>query len=107
MQHSRLTTIIRPTNFLDAETLAVLTYSLKTFKGAVLTVSHHEAFVKVLCNEAWDMSQGKLTVTILKEKAKFGGGVPGRETTPGLDEEESRATPALSDRETPGLEKEN
>jgi ATPase subunit of ABC transporter with duplicated ATPase domains len=58
----------RPTNFLDAETLAVLTHSLRAFKGAVLTVSHHDAFVRVLCNEAWDMDQGKLTVTLLKEK---------------------------------------
>lgn len=63
----------RPTNFLDAETLAVLTHSLRAFKGAVLTVSHHEAFVRVLCNEAWDMKDGCLTVTILKEKMKVGG----------------------------------
>ena len=59
---------------MDAETLAVLTYSLRSFKGAVLTVSHHEAFIRVLCNEAWDMVQGRLQVTILKEKFKVGGG---------------------------------
>lgn len=67
----------RPTNFLDAETLAVLTHSLRAFKGAVLTVSHHEAFVRVLCNEAWDMKDGRLTVTILKEKLKVGGAIVG------------------------------
>jgi len=73
---------------LDAETLAVLTYSLKTFKGAVLTVSHHESFVRVLCNEAWDMNQGKLTVTVLKEKAtKFGGGLITKTPTPTPDDE--------------------
>jgi len=66
-----------PTNFLDAETLAVLTFSLRSFKGALLTVSHHEAFVKALCNEAWDMAHGKLTITILKEKKKVGGGIVG------------------------------
>ncbi|KAH9253589.1 hypothetical protein BASA81_008425 [Batrachochytrium salamandrivorans] len=61
-----------PTNFLDAETLAVLTHSLRTFKGAVLAVSHHEAFIRVLCNEAWDINNGKLTVVTLKEKFKIG-----------------------------------
>ena len=66
----------------------MLTYSLKTFKGAVLTVSHHESFVRVLCNEAWDMSQGKLTVTILKEKLKFGGAIVGKTPSPAPEEED-------------------
>lgn len=83
----------RPTNFLDAETLAVLTHSLRAFKGAVLTVSHHDAFVRVLCNEAWDMDQGKLTVTLLKEKliSKIGGATKLASSTAkseGLEEEE-------------------
>ena len=65
---------------MDAETLAVLTYSLRSFKGAVLTVSHHEAFIRVLCNEAWDMVQGRLQVTILKEKFKVGGGSSNNKT---------------------------
>lgn len=77
---------------MDAETLAVLTYSLKTFKGAVLTVSHHESFVKVLCNEAWDMHAGKLSVVVLKEKMKVGGGIAGRRTPGPDDEEESDLT---------------
>lgn len=72
-----------PTNFLDAETLAVLTHSLRTFKGAVLAVSHHEAFIRVLCNEAWDINNGKLTVVTLKEKFKIGAAATG-----GKDDEE-------------------
>lgn len=68
-----------PTNFLDAETLAILTHSLRSFKGAVLTVSHHEAFIRVLCNEAWDIKDGKLTVVTLKEKFKIGSAATKKE----------------------------
>lgn len=76
-----------PTNFLDAETLAVLTYSLRTFKGAVLTVSHDESFVRVLCNEAWDMENGIMTQRILKEKYKVGTAIGPASTLKDEDEE--------------------
>ena len=42
-----------PTNYLDNETLSVLTASLKSFRGGVVTVSHHEDFVRELCTELW------------------------------------------------------
>ena len=42
-----------PTNYLDNDTLAALTQALKTFKGAVVTVSHNEAFVAEISNEKW------------------------------------------------------
>jgi len=82
-----LVALDEPTNFLDAETLAVLTHCLRTFKGAVLTVSHHQAFVATLCNEAWDMDQGKLEVKILRPKFKVGqtSGAVGGATGDGVD----------------------
>ena len=42
-----------PTNYLDNETLSVLTASLKSFRGGVVTVSHNEDFVRELCSELW------------------------------------------------------
>ena len=39
-----------PTNYLDNDTLAALTQALKTFKGAVVTVSHNKDFVAEVRN---------------------------------------------------------
>jgi elongation factor 3 len=52
-----------PTNYLDNDTLAALTRELKNFKGAVITVSHHEAFIAALCTEKWEVAGGKLATT--------------------------------------------
>ncbi len=57
-----------PSNFLDNDGLAVLTHAMKFFKGGVITVSHHQAFVEALCNELWHVSNGSVTV----EKTKKG-----------------------------------
>jgi elongation factor 3 len=53
-----------PTNYLDNETLAALTKALRSFKGGVIAISHHEAFVAALCTEKWVIREGKLAETI-------------------------------------------
>ena len=51
-----------PTNYLDNDTLAALTQALKNFKGAVVTVSHNEAFVAEISNEKWIVENGEILV---------------------------------------------
>ena len=62
-----------PTNYLDNDTLAALTQALKNFKGAVLTISHHEDFVRILTQgqfgSKWQLAGGKL---VAHENAKAG-----------------------------------
>jgi len=55
-----------PTNYLDAETIAALTFALKNFRGSVLLISHHEAFVDAIANELWHLRDGKVVVESLK-----------------------------------------
>jgi ATPase subunit of ABC transporter with duplicated ATPase domains len=59
-----------PTNYLDNDTLAALTRELKNFQGAVITVSHHEAFIAALCTEKWEVAGGKLATTTVLAKTK-------------------------------------
>ena len=56
-----------PTNYLDNDTLAALTQALKTFKGAVVTVSHNEAFVSEIANEKWIVENGEILVAQLRD----------------------------------------
>jgi elongation factor 3 len=56
-----------PTNYLDNDTLAALTLALKTFKGAVVTVSHKEAFVAEISNEKWVVQDGAITCVQLRD----------------------------------------
>ena len=56
-----------PTNYLDNDTLAALTQALKTFKGAVVTVSHNEAFVAEISNEKWIVENGNVTTVQLRD----------------------------------------
>jgi ATPase subunit of ABC transporter with duplicated ATPase domains len=59
-----------PTNYLDNDTLAALTRELKNFKGAVITVSHHEAFIAALCTQKWVVAGGKLEQIEVLAKTK-------------------------------------
>ena len=61
-----------PTNYLDNETLAALTVALQRFQGAVITITHNEAFVSALCNELWHVKAGNLTIQRLKELTTVG-----------------------------------
>ena len=56
-----------PTNYLDNDTLAALTQALKNFKGAVITVSHNQAFVAEISNEKWIVEDGKITCVQLRD----------------------------------------
>ena len=56
-----------PTNYLDNDTLAALTQALKDFKGAVVTVSHNEAFVAEISNEKWVVENGSVTSVQLRD----------------------------------------
>ena len=56
-----------PTNYLDNDTLAALTQALKNFKGAVITVSHNQAFVAEIANEKWIVEDGKITCVQLRD----------------------------------------
>lgn len=44
-----------PTNHLDAETIMALSKALRSFPGAILTVSHNCAFVLDLCYSLWEI----------------------------------------------------
>mmetsp|Transcript_18953 Transcript_18953/g.33666 ORF Transcript_18953/g.33666 Transcript_18953/m.33666 type:complete len:1294 (+) Transcript_18953:105-3986(+) len=57
-----------PTNYLDRESLAALTFSLKTFRGGVILISHHTAFVDVLAKEIWHFENGGVRTEMLKDK---------------------------------------
>ena len=46
-------------------------YGLKTFKGCVIAISHHEGFVDALCNERWKLEAGRVTSVDLKKKSSF------------------------------------
>eukprot|EP00584_Thalassiosira_punctigera_P007900 CAMPEP_0172535614 /NCGR_PEP_ID=MMETSP1067-20121228/7541_1 /TAXON_ID=265564 ORGANISM="Thalassiosira punctigera, Strain Tpunct2005C2" /NCGR_SAMPLE_ID=MMETSP1067 /ASSEMBLY_ACC=CAM_ASM_000444 /LENGTH=762 /DNA_ID=CAMNT_0013320553 /DNA_START=48 /DNA_END=2336 /DNA_ORIENTATION=- len=49
-----------PTNNLDLESVATLAESVRTFKGAVICVSHDQFFVQTVANEAWVVNGGKV-----------------------------------------------
>ena len=56
-----------PTNYLDNDTLAALTQALKNFKGAVVTISHNEAFVQEIVNEKWVVADGEITCVQVRD----------------------------------------
>lgn len=65
-----------PTNYIDNETLAALTFALKAFRGGVIVISHHQQFVDSLAKELWHLRKegdddfGSLTIESLKDKDK-------------------------------------
>merc|ERR1712100_943889 len=56
-----------PTNYLDNDSVAVLTKALKDFKGAVLTVSENEAFVDAISNEKLEIVDRNVVLTQLRD----------------------------------------
>ncbi len=51
-----------PTNFLDLRTQILLEHFLRSFRAAVLVVSHDRAFLSQTCDQTLDLTRGKLTM---------------------------------------------
>jgi len=49
-----------PTNHLDIETIEALGHALSDYKGGVILVSHDERLLKMVCQELWVCSKGKV-----------------------------------------------
>eukprot|EP00535_Pseudo-nitzschia_heimii_P010123 CAMPEP_0197182702 /NCGR_PEP_ID=MMETSP1423-20130617/6566_1 /TAXON_ID=476441 /ORGANISM="Pseudo-nitzschia heimii, Strain UNC1101" /LENGTH=911 /DNA_ID=CAMNT_0042633159 /DNA_START=93 /DNA_END=2828 /DNA_ORIENTATION=- len=65
-----------PTNHLDRESLDSLSEAVAAFAGAVVTVSHHRAFLSRTCNEAWMIRENGRVATEAVETDPAGGGTP-------------------------------
>lgn len=61
LEEPQLLILDEPTNHLDFETLMWLEDYLKSYKGAILIVSHDRYFLNKLCNKIWEISAKKLT----------------------------------------------
>ena len=64
-----------PTNHLDLQTMEWLENYLKTYRGAVLVVSHDRYFLDAVCTRIWELA-GK---TILTYKGNYSAYLPQRE----------------------------
>ena len=64
-----------PTNHLDLETMEWLETYLKTYRGAVLVVSHDRYFLDAVCTRIWELA-GK---TIVTYKGNYSAYLPQRE----------------------------
>jgi len=51
-----------PTNHLDIDTVDVLSKALNEFTGGVILISHDERLLTAVCNELWEVRDGKVTV---------------------------------------------
>lgn len=52
-----------PTNYLDRDSLGALAQSIRDWNGGVVVISHHAEFTNAICNETWNVADGKLTIT--------------------------------------------
>lgn len=64
-----------PTNHLDLETMAWLEGYLKTYRGAVLVVSHDRFFLDAVCTRIWELRGG----TIQTYRGNYSAYLPQRE----------------------------
>jgi len=56
-----------PTNFLDFETVSVLSRELRHFRGGVVVVSHNDDFLSSCCNEIWDVRHNEVSVATVAD----------------------------------------
>lgn len=61
LEEPNLLILDEPTNHLDFQTLMWLEDYLKSYKGAILIVSHDRYFLNKLCNKIWEISSKVLT----------------------------------------------
>ncbi|NLZ46924.1 MAG: ATP-binding cassette domain-containing protein [Clostridiales bacterium] len=61
LEEPNLLILDEPTNHLDFQTLMWLEDYLKSYKGAILIVSHDRYFLNKLCNKIWEISSKALT----------------------------------------------
>jgi len=54
-----------PTNYLDIETVDQLQRAIKSFRGGAVIVTHSDSFVENVCNEVWELEDGKVAVRML------------------------------------------
>merc|ERR1719162_459404 len=59
-----------PTNYLDVETVEALAKALNTFRGGIVMIEPKSDFVEKICNERWNMEEGKITAEKLDNGAK-------------------------------------
>lgn len=62
LEEPALLILDEPTNHLDLDTLAWLEDYLKSYKGAILIVSHDRYFLNRLCNKIFEIENKKLTI---------------------------------------------
>jgi len=51
-----------PTNHLDIDTVDVLSKALNEFTGGVILISHDERLLTAVCNELWEVRDGRVSV---------------------------------------------
>merc|ERR1711988_1979803 len=61
-----------PTNYLDVETVEALAKALNNFRGGILMIEPKSDFVAKICNEAWTLEDGRLTIAALEKTSKEG-----------------------------------
>jgi len=49
-----------PTNHLDIETIEALGHALTKYKGGVILVCHDERLIRMVCQELWVCSKGRV-----------------------------------------------
>eukprot|EP00884_Botryococcus_braunii_P020582 jgi/Botrbrau1/7207/Bobra.0300s0033.1 len=62
-QNPHMLVLDEPTNYLDRESLGALANAIKEFGGGVVMISHSKEFTDALCNESWEMKDGKLVAS--------------------------------------------
>jgi len=56
-----------PTNHLDRDSLESLSPAIKSFKGAVVMVSHNQEFMSACATEMWMVNEGKVVVSHVED----------------------------------------